>query len=90
MISCQYDKLFSTKDDVEEISFETYNKIYDNYEFAIKEDDFLFYENEIKNREKNIIQNPMPNSISISDFSKKLNLSSLQAKFFSRFFISFS
>ena len=83
LITCQYDKLFSTKDDVEEISFETYNKIYDNYEFAIKEDDFLFYENEIKNREKNMPQLQIPNagSISISDFSKKLNLSSLASKF---------
>jgi len=81
LISCQYDKLFSTKDDVEEISFETYNKIYDNYEFAIKEDDFLFYENEIKNREKNIIQPAIPNSMPLSDFSKKLNLSSLASKF---------
>ena len=81
LISCQYDKLFSTKDDVEEISFETYNKIYDNYEFAIKEDDFLFYENEIKNREKNMIQQAVPNSLPLSDFSKKLNLSSLASKF---------
>ena len=80
MISCQYDKLFSTKDDVEEISFETYNKIYDNYEFAIKEDDFLFYENEIKNREKNLAQPPIPNPMPI-DFSKKLNLSALGSKF---------
>ena len=81
LISCQYDKLFSTKDDVEEISFETYNKIYDNYEFAIKEDDFLFYENEIKNREKNMPQ-PVPNpSLSLSDYSKKLNLSALASKF---------
>ena len=82
LISCQYDKLFSTKDDVEEISFETYNKIYDNYEFAIKEDDFLFYENEIKNREKNNPQPPIPSSsIQLSDFSKKLNLSALASKF---------
>ena len=81
LISCQYDKLFSTKDDVEEISFETYNKIYDNYEFAIKEDDFLFYENEIKNREKNQPQIPNSGAISLSDFSKKLNLSSLASKF---------
>ena len=36
------------KDGVEEITFETYNKIYDNYEFAINENDFLFYETEIK------------------------------------------
>jgi hypothetical protein len=83
LITCQYDKLFSTKDDVEEISFETYNKIYDNYEFAIKEDDFLFYENEIKNKEKNLSLNQIPNSssIALSDFSKKLNLSSLASKF---------
>ena len=81
LISCQYDKLFSTKDDVEEISFETYNKIYDNYEFAIKEDDFLFYENEIKNREKNQPQIQNSGAISLSDFSKKLNLSSLASKF---------
>ena len=83
LITCQYDKLFSTKDDVEEISFETYNKIYDNYEFAIKEDDFLFYENEIKNREKNLSLNQIPNSssLALSDFSKKLNLSSLASKF---------
>ena len=81
LISCQYDKLFATKDDVQEISFETYNKIYDNYEFAIKEDDFLFYENEIKNREKNMQPSNLIQTVSISDYSKKLNLSSLASKF---------
>ena len=78
LITCQYDKLFAMKDGVEEISFETYNKIYDNYEFAINENDFLFYETEIKNRQQQI-QNPIPSNL--SDFSKKLNLSSLGSKF---------
>ena len=76
LITCQYDKLFAMKDGVEEISFETYNKIYDNYEFAINENDFLFYETEIKNRQ---IQNTIPSNL--NDFSKKLNLSSLGSKF---------
>ena len=78
LITCQYDKLFAMKDGVEEISFETYNKIYDNYEFAINENDFLFYETEIKNRQQQI-QSSMPSSL--NDFSKKLNLSSLGSKF---------
>ena len=78
LITCQYDKLFAMKDGVEEISFETYNKIYDNYEFAINENDFLFYETEIKNRQQQI-QNPIPSNL--NDFSKKLNLSSLGSKF---------
>ena len=77
LITCQYDKLFAMKDGVEEITFETYNKIYDNYEFAINENDFLFYETEIKNRQQQM-QNALPN---LNDFSKKLNLSSLGSKF---------
>ena len=77
LITCQYDKFFAMKDGVEEISFETYNKIYDNYEFAINENDFLFYETEIKNRQQQM-QNAIP---SLNDFSKKLNLSSLGSKF---------
>ena len=78
LITCQYDKLFAMKDGVEEISFETYNKIYDNYEFAINENDFLFYETEIKNRQQQM-QNAIPSNL--NDFSKKLNLSSLGSKF---------
>ena len=78
LITCQYDKLFAMKDGVEEISFETYNKIYDNYEFAINENDFLFYETEIKNRQQQM-QNAVPSNL--NDFSKKLNLSSLGSKF---------
>ena len=77
LITCQYDKFFAMKDGVEEISFETYNKIYDNYEFAINENDFLFYETEIKNRQQQM-QNAIP---TLNDFSKKLNLSSLGSKF---------
>ena len=77
LITCQYDKFFAMKDGVEEISFETYNKIYDNYEFAINENDFLFYETEIKNRQQQM-QNAIP---ALNDFSKKLNLSSLGSKF---------
>ena len=69
------DLLFAMKDGVEEISFETYNKIYDNYEFAINENDFLFYETEIKNRQQQMIPS------NLNDFSKKLNLSSLSSKF---------
>ena len=77
LITCQYDKFFAMKDGVEEISFETYNKIYDNYEFAINENNFLFYETEIKNRQQQM-QNAIP---TLNDFSKKLNLSSLGSKF---------
>ena len=46
------------KDGVSEIDFSTYAKIYDNYEFAINENEFLFYESQIENSEnkdKNII-----------------------------------
>ena len=35
------------KDNVNEIDFQTYLKIYDNFEFAINENEFLFYENQI-------------------------------------------
>ena len=76
LITCQYDKLFAMKEGVEEISFETYNKIYDNYEFAINENDFLFYETEIKNRQQQT-QNNLPG---VNDFSKKLNLATLASK----------
>ena len=78
LITCQYDKLFAMKEGVEEINFETYNKIYDNYEFAINENDFLFYETEMKNKQSQINTQPS------SDFTKKLNLTSLSSKFFKK------
>jgi len=36
------------KENVNEIDFNTYLKIYDNFEFAINENEFLFYENQIQ------------------------------------------
>ena len=61
------------KDGTEEITFENYNNIY-----TIKnKNDFLFYENKLKNPQQQM-QNALPN---LNDFSKKINLSSKGSKF---------
>jgi hypothetical protein len=47
LIVKKFDELFSLKESVNEIDFHVYMKIYDNYEFAINENEFLFYESQI-------------------------------------------
>lgn len=46
-MSKKFDEICSMKENVNEIDFNTYLKIYDNFEFAINENEFLFYENQI-------------------------------------------
>jgi hypothetical protein len=78
LISGKFDNLFSFKEGVEEISFQTYNKIYDNYEFAINENDFLFYESQING---NIQKENKENG---GEIKQALNISSLQSKSFKK------
>jgi hypothetical protein len=51
LINKKFDEIFGIREGVTEIDFLTYAKIYDNYEFAINENEFLFYENQIENSE---------------------------------------
>jgi len=44
----KYDEIFSMNEGVSEISYLTFSKIYDNYEFAINENEFLFYEQQLE------------------------------------------
>ena len=76
LIKNKFDKIFSLQNGVDEISFDDYSKIYDNYEFGLNENNFLFYENEIK--ENNNINNNNNNN------NKNLNLSNLNSKFFKK------
>lgn len=84
IISSKYDSLFSLKEGVNEIDYTVYSKIYDNYEFAINENDFLFYEEQIKDGKSdvNIAQgsgiNINPNKTS------SINISKLSSKFFKK------
>ncbi len=59
LTSKKYDEIFSMSEGVSEINFVNFSKIYDNYEFAINENEFLFYEHQleelrIKEKEPNI------------------------------------
>jgi hypothetical protein len=47
LISRKFDEIFGMKEGVNEIDYNTYLKIYDNFEFAINENEFLFYEQQI-------------------------------------------
>ncbi len=48
LISKKYDEIFSLNEGVSEINFQIFNKIYDNYEFAINENEYLFYEHQLE------------------------------------------
>jgi len=48
LISKRFDEIFAMKENNFEIDFLTYSKIYDNFEFGINENEFIFYEKEIK------------------------------------------
>jgi len=83
LTSKKYDEIFSNSEGVSEINFSTFSKIYDNYEFAINENEFLFYEHQLeemrlKEKEANLsrseaIQHPQANSDNKSDNSSTLN-----------------
>lgn len=84
LITKKYDEIFSMSEGVSEINFATFSKIYDNYEFAINENEFLFYEHQleeqrIKEKEANLngletIQNPIaPTGDNKSDNCSALN-----------------
>ena len=78
LITNKYEQMFAEKNKVNEITYEMYNKIYDNYEFAINENDFLFYESEIL---KNT--NPQQGGTT-SSTSSSINLNSLSSKYFKK------
>ena len=73
VISKRFDEIFAMKENNFEIDFLTYTKIYDNFEFGINENEFIFYEKEIK--EMNSKDNKDNNNL-----SKDIKLSSITSK----------
>ena len=73
VISKRFDEIFAMKENNFEIDFLTYTKIYDNFEFGINENEFIFYEKEIK--EMNTKDNKDNNNL-----SKDIKLSSITSK----------
>jgi hypothetical protein len=67
LISRKFDEIFGMKESVTEIDYNTYMKIYDNFEFAINENEFLFYEQQITE-----INNNPNNEKSIKNLTSKL------------------
>lgn len=72
LINKKFDEIFSMKEDSSEIDFNTYSKIYYNYEFSINENEFLFYENQIEQLS------------TLVNGDKLINLSNLPSKYFKK------
>lgn len=99
ILQLKTDEIFSYQEGVNEIDFNTYSQIYSNYEFSINENEFLFYESQVKElmKESNKeIQNSNNNDINLkqqenlnynlydkSSLSNK-NLSTLSSKYFKK------
>jgi hypothetical protein len=79
LINKKFDEIFGIREGVTEIDFLTYAKIYDNYEFAINENEFLFYENQIENSETS-----EKFSSSSSLILNPRNIRTLSSKFFKK------
>jgi hypothetical protein len=71
LINKNFDEIFGMKEGVSEIDFKLYSKIYDNYEFSINENEFLFYETQILNSEKNLNTVSVINTDTIKNISSK-------------------
>lgn len=52
VISKRFDEFFAMNENVREIDYMTYLKIYNTFEFSINENEFPFYENQIRELEK--------------------------------------
>ena len=94
------DEIFSYQEGINEIDFYTYSQIYTNYEFSINENEFLFYESQIKelNKEyvkekKDIIENKekkneLKENENVFSLEKKIqkdkNLFGLSSKYFKK------
>ena len=72
-MSKKFDEICSMKENVNEIPFNVYLKIYDNFEFAINENEFLFYENQIE--EEGVFK---------ENHRIELNLKNLNSKYFKK------
>ena len=72
-MSKKFDEICSMKENVNEIDFNTYLKIYDNFEFAINENEFLFYENQI-----------LEEGVFKENQRYELNLKTLTSKYFKK------
>ncbi len=76
LISKRFDEIFAMKENNFEIDFLTYSKIYDNFEFGINENEFIFYEKEIKE----LINKDAKDSVNASKDIKFNNISSKKLK----------
>lgn len=73
LISKRFDEIFAMKENNFEIDFITYSKIYDNFEFGINENEFIFYEKEIKEINSKDIKE-------INNVSKDIKFSNISSK----------
>lgn len=48
LITKKFDEIFSMNEGISEINYTNFSKIYDNYEFAINENEYLFYEHQLE------------------------------------------
>lgn len=79
LINKKFDEVFSMREGIQEIDFSTYIKIYDNYEFAINENEFTFYETQIVN------DTGIQTGINVGTTNEKnLNIRNLSSKFFKK------
>jgi len=76
LISKRFDEIFAMKENNFEIDFLTYSKIYDNFEFGINENEFIFYEKEIRELNNKDIKD----SVNASKDIKFTNISSKKLK----------
>ncbi len=84
LINKKFDEVFGMRDGVSEINFLTYSKIYDNFEFAINENEFLFYEHQIANANENPNEKNFDNHNQVNMISLNLNIKNLSSKYFKK------
>lgn len=84
VINQKLEEIFSHQEGVSEIDFSTYMKIYSTFEFSINENEFLFYETQIneleKDKDKNLIKDIDNIDLHQSSFKDKEKLFNINGK----------
>ena len=75
VINKKFDEFFAMKENITEIDYQTYLKIYNTFEFSINENEFCFYENQI---------NELDEQKTSSVVQRYVELSSLSSKYFKK------
>ncbi len=85
LIIKKFDEIFSIGEGISEINYTNFSRIYDNYEFAINENEYLFYEQQLeelddqKKKESNI-----GNLNNIKPYINNIDCKNLNSKFFKK------